>query len=60
MARIYAGARSYEDEGQVILVFTGPIGRHGVRRPFSTKFVRPKHYRYEFTEGEVVPRRYVI
>jgi hypothetical protein len=50
-AKAYAGARSYRDEGEVITVFTGePGGKRTVKRPFSTKFVRPKLYRYEFSE----------
>ena len=50
MAKNYAAAGSYEDEGVVTIVFSGPMGKRTVKRPFSTKFVRPKLYRYEFTE----------
>jgi RNA polymerase sigma factor (sigma-70 family) len=65
MAKTYADARSYEDEGEVTIVFVdGPTGRFTVKRPFSTKFVRPKLYRYEFTEragdGEGERKRFVI
>jgi outer membrane lipoprotein-sorting protein len=65
MARTYAGARSYSDEGEVITVYTGePAGKRTHKRPFSTKFVRPKLYRYEFWErrgeGEDERNRYVI
>jgi len=64
MTRTYAGARSYEDDGEVTIVFIGPTGKRTVKRPFLTKFVRPKLYRYEFTErsgdGEDERNRYVI
>ena len=64
MAKNYAAARSYEDEGVVTIVFTGPMGKRTVKRPFLTKFVRPKLYRYEFTErngdGDNDRNRFVI
>jgi RNA polymerase sigma factor (sigma-70 family) len=64
MTRTYAGARSYEDDGEVTIVFTGPMGKRTVKRPFFTKFVRPKLYHYEFTErsgdGENERNRFVI
>jgi outer membrane lipoprotein-sorting protein len=64
MAKTYADARSYEDDGEVTLVFTSPMGRRTVRRPFSTMFVRPKLYRYEFAErygeGKNERNRFVI
>jgi outer membrane lipoprotein-sorting protein len=62
MARTYAAARSYEDEGEVTVKFVGPVANLTVKKPFSTKFVRPNLYRYEFTEGAAAgaPRRFVI
>ncbi|MDR3637208.1 MAG: sigma-70 family RNA polymerase sigma factor [Isosphaeraceae bacterium] len=64
MVKTYATARSYEDEGEVTIVFTGPNGKRTVKRPFLTKFVRPKLYRYEFSErsgdGDDERNRFVI
>mgnify|MGYP001096355021 CR=1 FL=1 len=67
--KTYAEAKSYEDEGEVVQVFIEqiliqPTGKWTVKRPFSTRFVRPKLYRYEFSErkgdGEDERTRYVI
>ena len=64
MIRTYAGARSYQDEGEAVLVFPGTPRKRTVKRPFVTKFVRPKLFRYEFSErsgdGEDDRSRYVI
>lgn len=51
-ARTYAEARSYRDVGEVKLVFTDALGRHTQRKLFSTMFVRPKLFRFEFTERD--------
>jgi RNA polymerase sigma factor (sigma-70 family) len=64
-ARTYAGARSYRDEGEVATVFTGEAGgKRTVKKPFSTRFVRPKLFRFEFSErrgeGEDERNRFVI
>lgn len=60
--RTYAQCSSYEDEGEVTSTFHGPIGRFVRRRPFSTLFVRPYHFRFEFRErrGEEDWNQYVI
>jgi RNA polymerase sigma factor (sigma-70 family) len=64
MIKTYADARSYEDEGEAVLVFKGEQPGRTVKRPFATKFVRPKLFRYEFSErtgdGEGDRNRYVI
>lgn len=62
MARTYADARSYSDEGEVTLVFTDATTQRTQGKPFSTRFVRPKRFRFEFTERDFFdqPRRYVI
>ena len=62
MVKAYAEARSYRDEGEVTLVFTDPLGKHTQKKPFATKFVRPKLFRFEFTERDSFEetRRYVI
>ncbi len=62
MVRTYADARSYRDEGEVTLVFVNASGRQTQKKPFATMFVRPKLYRFEFTERGTFeePKRYVI
>lgn len=64
MVKTYSEARSYEDDGEVAIVFISPTGKRTVKRPFLTKFVRPKLYRYEYSErngdGENERTRYVI
>jgi len=46
----YASARSYLDTGMVREVFTDANGSRTVEKPFSTAFVRPHRFRYEFRE----------
>ena len=62
--KTYAEARSYADEGEVVLVFHLATGKNTVKRPFLTRFVRPNLYRYEFTErggdGENEEKHFVI
>jgi hypothetical protein len=65
MAEVYSGARSYQDEGVVTLVFINPNGRRRTeKKPFATKFVRPNLFRYEFWkrygDGEGENDHYVI
>ena len=65
MAETYAVARSYEDEGEVVTVFTDIAGRRRtVKKHFATKFVRPKLFRFEYSnragEGEGERDLYVI
>ena len=62
MVKTYADARSYRDEGEVTLVFVDASGRQTQKKPFATMFVRPKLYRFEFTERGTFeePKRYVI
>lgn len=44
---VYANCRSYRDEGVVTTTFFGPAVRTE-RKPFSTRFVRPNGFRFEF------------
>jgi outer membrane lipoprotein-sorting protein len=66
MAETYAVAQSYEDEGEVNTVFVDDVnGRRRTQKlTFSTKFVRPKLFRFEFSqharEGGEGQNRYVI
>ena len=44
----YASADSYLDEGEVRTLFLDPRGNHTEVKPFSTAFVRPTDFRFEF------------
>jgi outer membrane lipoprotein-sorting protein len=48
MAKIYAKCKTYQDTGCVTIVFTSADGQHTDKRPFSTAFVRPDRFRFEF------------
>jgi outer membrane lipoprotein-sorting protein len=62
MAKTYAGCRSYHDSGVVKTVFVGANGSRTVEQPFTTAFVRPDRFRFEFKEtrggGEAI--RYIV
>jgi hypothetical protein len=62
VAKTYADARSYSDEGEVTLVFTDATTQRTQGKPFSTRFVRPRLFRFEFTERDFFnqPKHYVI
>ena len=49
MAETYASCQSYCDTGIVLSVFNQPEGGHTSERPFTTAFVRPDRFRFEFT-----------
>jgi hypothetical protein len=63
--RVYAEARTYRDAGVVTTTFFKPDGAVMMvsRKPFTTAFVRPDRFRYEYTEerreGER-PSRYLV
>jgi outer membrane lipoprotein-sorting protein len=48
MVSLYASCSSYADNGEVKLVFVGGGRTRIVRKPFSTAFVRPSRFRFEF------------
>jgi outer membrane lipoprotein-sorting protein len=50
MGRVYRGCRSYRDSGRVTTVILTDGGRAGSERPFSTAFVRPNQFRFQFTD----------
>ncbi len=52
MASVYATCATYQDSGCVTMAFVGGGARDRIeKRPFSTAFVRPSRFRFEFTEG---------
>jgi outer membrane lipoprotein-sorting protein len=48
MAKTYAELKSYRDSGLVKTVFIWTGGKRTVEKPFTTAFVRPDHFRFEF------------
>ncbi len=50
MERVYAGCRSYRDKGEVRTGIVTDGGRAGSDRPFTTAFVRPGRFRFQFTD----------
>ncbi len=49
MLTTYTAARSYADEGEVVQVFDYGTRRETTKKPFATRFVRPRLFRYEFS-----------
>lgn len=62
MAAAYAACQSYVDEGEVRTVFLGRNGRRTQVKPFSTVFVRPSNFRFEYKSrrGEEEWDTYVV
>jgi hypothetical protein len=62
MAKSYADCSSYRDAGEVTTVFFGGMGKRTVKKPFTTAFVRPDRFRFEFQEraGEDEWRRMIV
>jgi len=59
MVSVYASCKSYLDKGRVKQVFPGARGRV-VMKPFTTAFVRPSHFRFEFSEdNEITSQQFV-
>jgi hypothetical protein len=48
MIRTYATCKSYADEGVVTSVFANAGGTKTYERPFTTRFVRPARFRFEY------------
>ena len=64
MAKAYAGCKSYHDSGVVKTLFVQAAGNRTVEKPFSTAFVRPDRFRFEYKErrgeGEDEVDRYIV
>jgi outer membrane lipoprotein-sorting protein len=61
MAKAYAACNSYHDSGIVKTVFVQANGNRTVEKPFTTAFVRPDRFRFEYKEeagGQ--ERRYIV
>ena len=59
---VYATAKTYIDEGEVRTVFFQNEGKRTEVRPFSTAFIRPTDFRFEFKSrrGEVEWDSYIV
>lgn len=61
MVSVYGSCKSYEDKGQTKEVFFRTGGSRVVIKPFTTAFVRPSHFRFEFTEhNNLMTQRFVV
>jgi outer membrane lipoprotein-sorting protein len=62
MVAVYANCNSYTDEGQVSTLFIQKLGNRTMILPFTTAFVRPSEFRYEFKDrrGENEWNNYII
>src|SRR5713226_836535 len=62
MAKAYSGCKSYYDSGVVKTVFVHADRNRTVEKPFTTAFVRPDRFRFEFKSNEVdgQERRYIV
>jgi len=58
----YASCKSYADAGRVQIIFLTKLGRRTEIKPFSTAFVRPDAFRFEFQSrrGEEEWNRYIV
>lgn len=61
MVSVYGSCKSYMDKGQTKEVFLRADGHAVVIKPFTTAFVRPSLFRFEFTEdSEFATQRHVV
>jgi Predicted periplasmic protein (DUF2092) len=58
MAKEYAQCKSYRDSGVVKTVFIGTDRQRTVEKPFTTAFVRPDRFRFEYKDDK--ERRYIV
>lgn len=52
MKKVYANAQTYQDKGLVKVVIRFPERDHTVKKPFTTAFIRPSRFRFEYREIE--------
>jgi outer membrane lipoprotein-sorting protein len=50
MAKAYSDCKSYRDSGIVETLFVEAVGNRTVKKPFTTAFVRPDRFRFEYKE----------
>jgi outer membrane lipoprotein-sorting protein len=52
MKKVYANAQTYHDKGLVKVVIRFPERDHTVKKPFTTAFIRPNRFRFEYKDIE--------
>ena len=57
VANVYAKCKSYRDSGVVKTVFIWTDRKRTVEKPFTTAFVRPDRFRFEYKNKA---RRYIV
>jgi RNA polymerase sigma factor (sigma-70 family) len=63
VAHVYASCKSYQDSGVVSTVFVEAGGkRRTVAKPFTTAFIRPERFRFEYQEKALggQDQRYIV
>src|SRR5262245_59269314 len=62
MALSYANCQTYRDTGVVKTIFFQANGKRTINKPFSTAFIRPNRFRFEYRErrGDEDENRYLI
>lgn len=58
MAKTYAECKSYRDSGLVKTIFFQADGKRTVEKPFTTAFVRPDRFRFEYNHEKDNNRTY--
>ncbi len=54
----YVTANSYSDSGVVKIVFINSDRRRTVKKPFTTAFIRPDRFRFEYREKALINREF--
>jgi len=60
MAEVYADCKSYRDSGMVKTLFIKAGGKETIEKPFTTAFVRPDRFRFEFEQTGNPQSRYIV
>jgi thiol-disulfide isomerase/thioredoxin len=60
MGKAYAGCTSYRDSGSVETTFLSEGGTRVASLTFSTAFVRPDKFRFEYQEDDGTRTRYIV
>jgi outer membrane lipoprotein-sorting protein len=60
MAEVYADCKSYRDSGMVKTLFIMAEGKETIEKPFTTAFVRPDRFRFEFKQTGNPQSRYIV
>ena len=60
MAKTYANCKTYRDSGVVTSVLTFVLGKQITEKPFTTAFVHPDRFRFEFKTMQSRGERYLV